>query len=110
MTQAQERAAAIMHDAEIYVDTVKKQVPDLELWESELRRIREEEESRLVQLVEPTIINYLKSIDAAMTEIVLSLPIKYQQHKVIQKFVAAIRTIQSRKSQIDFSKIKPKAS
>ncbi|MFY7928487.1 MAG: hypothetical protein ACOVS5_06420, partial [Oligoflexus sp.] len=76
--------------------------------ESELARMRREEQERLKALIDPTVKNYLKAIDMAISDIFVQLPTKYHSNKVIQDFANAIAGIQHRKNLVNFAELVPK--
>lgn len=106
--RAQEQANAIQATADAYCERVKREVPDPALWESELARMRREEQERLKALIDPTVKNYLKAIDMAISDIFVQLPTKYHSNKVIQDFANAIAGIQHRKNLVNFAELVPK--
>lgn len=103
-----EEASKIKVAAEAYAERIKRELPDIEQWETELGKIRLEERDRLQAQIEPTVKNYLKAIDKAIHDIFLDLPAKYQNVKVIQDFMEAITSIQNKKNQINFGNMIPK--
>jgi hypothetical protein len=110
IAQATDEAAKLKARADAYAERIKRELPDPEEWESELSKIRQQEQDRLQALVEPTVRNYLKAIDMAVNTIFMELPSKYQSNKVIQDFVEAISNIQNKKNYIKFSDLIPKLS
>lgn len=110
MVQANDEATKVRSRADAYAEKVRREVPDPALWESELMKIRQQEQDRLQALIEPTVKNYLSAIDMAVNAIFMELPSKYQTNKVIQDFAEAIAQIQHRKNSIRFSDLIPRTA
>jgi hypothetical protein len=110
MAQANEEAGKLRARADAYAERIKRELPDPAEWESELAKIRHQEQDRLQSLIEPTVKNYLTAIDMAVNSIFMELPPKYQGNKVIQDFAEAIANIQHKKNYIKFSDLIPKMS
>lgn len=108
ISEASDEGAKIKTRADLYAEKIKRELPSLEDWESELTKIRGQEQDRLRALIEPTVKNYLNAIDKAINEIFMELPPKYQSHKVIQEFAEAIANIQHKKNYIKFGDMIPK--
>ncbi|HYX34384.1 MAG TPA: hypothetical protein VE954_14870 [Oligoflexus sp.] len=108
MSQAQDEAAKVRAKADAYADRIRRELPDPAKWESELAKIRQQEQERLQALIEPTVKNYLSAIDIAVNSIFMELPAKHQTNKVIQDFAEAIAQLQHRKNSIRFSDLIPK--
>ncbi len=110
MTQANAEAAKVRARADAYAERIRRELPDPAEWESELAKIRQQEQDRLQALIEPTVKNYLSAIDIAVNTIFMELPSKYQSNKVIQDFAEAIANIQHKKNYIKFSDLIPRMS
>ena len=108
--EANDEAAEIKAQVIAYSDRIRRELPDPEKWEEELERIRVDERNNLHNLIEPTIKNYLKAIDMAVSKIFVDLPVRYQNNKVIQSFAEAIQGIQSKKNQMNFAALIPKSN
>lgn len=110
MAQANDEASKVRARADAYAERIRRELPDPAVWESELARIRQQEQDRLQALIEPTVKNYLSAIDIAVNTIFMELPSKYQTNKVIQDFAEAIANIQHKKNYIKFSDLIPRLS
>lgn len=110
IAEAEAEANEIKRKAHLYAEEVKETVPDPSRWEAELRNIKETEQRRLAQLIEPTVRNYLKAIDKAVNNIYLELPARHHKNKIIQEFTQAISMIQERKNQLRIEDMIPKDS
>lgn len=110
IAQAAEEALKIKIETDAYADRIKSELPDPILWESELAKVRQEEQDRFQALIEPTVRNYLKAIDRAVSNVFDELPLKWQTNKVINDFAQAIADLQNRKDQMSLSELIPKAT
>lgn len=110
LEKATDDAAKIKAAAIDYAERIKRELPNPADWETELSKIRQQEQARLQALVEPTVLNYLQAIDMSIANLFVELPSKYQSNKVIHDFAQAIANIQQRKNQIKFSEMIPKQS
>jgi hypothetical protein len=110
IAQAAEEALKFKIEADAYAERIRRELPDPILWESELAKIRQEEQDRFQALIEPTVRNYLKAIDRAVSNVFDELPLKWQTNKVINDFAQAIADLQNRKNQMNLSDLIPKAT
>ncbi len=110
LSKASEEANKIRASADAYSERIKRDLPDPAHWEAALAKISQQEQERLQALIEPTVKNYLKAIDMAISDIFLELPTKFQSNKVIQDFAQAIASIQHRKNLVNFNDLIPRLS